>query len=226
MLISILTNQVIDAKQAVITFAIATIVFIISLDIREFTHALTAYKLGDPTPKVAGRLTLNPFKHLDPAGFFFYMLVGVGWSKPAPVNPLNFKQYRKGIRIYSISGIIANFIFGLLAAVCYLIFNRTIGCPNEFMMYFYMTLQIIMQINSFMVLLNILPIFPLSGFNFVTSFMNSQNKFITFNIKHGVKILYGIMLGSLVIDLLFGVDLFAFYLNLLYNFVYLPLALI
>ena len=226
MLISLLFNQNIDPLDAVVQFIMIVLVFAFSLSLREFARAYSAYKMGDGTAKAMGRMTINPVKHIDPAGFVFFMLLGVGWSKPVPINPSNFKDYRKGIRWVSISGIIVNFCFGFIASLLYLIFNRTIGCPNEFMRYFYLALSTIMQINSFLVLFNILPIYPLAGFDFISSYMNGQNNYIKFNLKYGVKILYGILIFSVCCNLLFSIDLFAFYLNLLYNYVYLPIALI
>ena len=63
----------------------------------EFAHGFIAYKCGDPTAKMQGRLTLNPVKHLDPAGFILCAVAGFGWAKPVPVNPNNFRKYRKGL---------------------------------------------------------------------------------------------------------------------------------
>lgn len=226
MLISILLNNNLDPLDAVIQFLMIVFVFAFSLSLREFFRAFAAYKMGDGTAKSMGMMTINPIKHIDPAGFLFFVLLGVGWSKPVPINPANFKDYRKGIRWVSAAGVLVNFVFGLVASIVYLVFNRTLGCPNEAMGYFYLLLQIIMQINSFLVLFNILPIYPLAGFDFVTSFMRPNNKFIYFNFKNGVKILYGILIVSVLFELLFGFDLFALYLNLLYNYVYLPIALI
>lgn len=226
MLISILLNNNLDPLDAVIQFLMIVFVFTFSLSLREFFRAFAAYKMGDDTAKSMGMMTINPIKHIDPAGFLFFVLLGVGWSKPVPINPTNFKNYRKGIRWVSAAGVLVNFVFGLFASIVYLVFNRTLGCPNEAMGYFYLLLQIIMQINSFLVLFNILPIYPLAGFDFVTTFMKSNNKFIYFNYKNGVKILYGLLIVSVVFELLFGFDLFAIYLNLLYNYLYLPIALI
>lgn len=226
MLISILLNNNLDPLDAVIQFLMIVFVFAFSLSLREFFRAFAAYKMGDGTAKSMGMMTINPIKHIDPAGFLFFVLLGVGWSKPVPINPANFKDYRKGIRWVSVAGVLVNFVFGLIASIVHLVFYRTLGCPNEAMGYFYLLLQIIMQINSFLVLFNILPIYPLAGFDFLTSFMRSNNKFIYFNFKNGVKILYGILIVSVLFELLFGFDLFALYLNLLYNYVYLPIAII
>ena len=224
MLYYILFNQNMTAEEAVVTFFITIFVFFVSLSLHEFAHGLAAHKMGDPTPKAAGRLTLNPFKHLSGPGLICFMLIGVGWAKPMPVNPINFKKYRKGIRLTSIAGVLTNFLLGLLAAIIYTILLATVGFTNTFMEYVMLLLQYFMLINSFLALFNLIPLYPMDGFNFVTSFMKSENKFISWNIRNGYKILFGILLACVLTDLLFGFDLMDFYLSLLYNYVYMPIT--
>ena len=85
------------------------IVLILSLSIHEFAHAWTAVRLGDLTPKVNGRYTLNPFKHIDPLGLISLFIIKFGWSKPVPVNPYNFSNYNVGTLLVAIAGPISNF---------------------------------------------------------------------------------------------------------------------
>lgn len=73
-------------------------VTLLSLSVHEMCHGLAAYKMGDNTAKMMGRLSLDPLKHLDPIGFFCMLFFGFGWAKPVPVNPRNFDDYKKGIR--------------------------------------------------------------------------------------------------------------------------------
>jgi len=224
LLLNILFSDNLTADQAVIIFLISLFVFIFSLSIHEFAHGLVAYKMGDDTPKLSGRLTLNPFKHLDISGFVCFALFGVGWAKPIPVNPLKFKKYRTGIKWVSASGIIANILLGLLTAGIYAVLISTVGIPNTAMQYVYYTLDSFMLVNSFLALFNMLPIYPLDGFNFITSFMNSNNKFIHFSIKNGLRILMGVLLASILIEFMFNVDILAYYLSLLYDWVFRPIA--
>ena len=79
----------------------------------EFAHGFVAYKLGDPTAKNAGRLTLNPFKHIDLIGFIFLMVFRFGWAKPVPINPNYFKNRKKDTILVSAAGPIINFIIAL-----------------------------------------------------------------------------------------------------------------
>ncbi len=224
MLYYILFNDYYTPEEAVIVLIITIFVYLISLTLHEFAHSLTAFKMGDPTPKVMGRLTLNPFKHLSVSGFLMFVLLGIGWAKPVPINPLNFKRYRKGIRLVSISGILTNFLLGLLAAIIYAILLSTVGFTSVAMEYVFLVLQYFMVVNSFLALFNLIPIYPMDGFNFVTSFLRPDNKYIKFNVKNGLKILLAILLCTIIIELIFSFDLLDWYLSILYNYVYLPIC--
>ncbi len=227
MLYTILFSSNLTASEAVMHFLITVVVFMFSLSLHEFTHAFTAFKCGDSTAKMAGRMSLNPFKHIDFSGFMFFMFLGVGWAKPVPINPINFKKYKKGIRAVSIAGVLSNFLFGLLASVVYAILLATVGSTGGVaMQYVYTLLAYIMLVNSFLTLFNLLPIPPLDGFNFVASFCKTDNKFLQFMAKNGFKILIGILLSGLVTELLFGFDIFNVYLGLIDSFIYTPISLL
>ncbi len=226
MLYYILFSSNLTAQEAVVIFLITIVAFFISLAVHEFAHGFTAVKMGDPTPKLAGRVTLNPFKHISLSGLLCFVLLGVGWAKPMPINPLNFKKYRKGIRLTSIAGILANFILGLICAIIFALIIAFAPVSNVYIEYILLTLQYFMLVNSFLALFNILPIYPLDGFNFVTSFMKADNKFIQYNVRNGFKILLGILLATVLIDLLFGFDILDFYLSLIYNYIYMPIGLL
>ena len=226
MLYYILFNQDLTAEEAVIHFLITIAVFMISLTIHEFAHAFSAYACGDKTAKLAGRMTLNPIKHLSLSGFIFFMLLGVGWAKPVPINPLNFKKYKKGTRIVSISGVLANVLLGLICATVCAILLATVGVGGVAMGYVYTILFYFMMVNSFLALFNFLPIPPLDGYNFIASFMKAENKFIKFMQRNGSRIILSIILISLLTDILFGFDILTYYLSLLYDWVYLPISFI
>ena len=224
MLYYILFSSNLTAQEAVVIFLITLVSFFVSISVHEFAHGFTATKMGDPTPKLAGRVTLNPFKHISLSGLLCFALLGVGWAKPMPINPLNFKKYRKGIRLTSIAGILANFILGLICAIIFALIVAFAPVSNVYIEYILLLLQYFMLVNSFLALFNIIPIYPLDGFNFITSFMKADNKFIQYNVRNGFKILLGILLATVLIDLLFGFDIFDFYLSLIYNYIYIPIG--
>jgi len=225
-LYSILFNSQNNPKEAIIMFLIGIIVFFVSLSLHEFAHGLAAYKMGDITPKVQGRLTLNPIKHLDSTGFICFILFGFGWAKPIQINPLNFKKYKKGCRIVSIVGVLTNVLLGLMAAGIYAVLMSTVGVSGEAMYYVYILLSSFMLINSYLALFNLIPLFPLDGYNFLVTFFKKANKFTHFNERNGNKVLIGLILVSLVFEILFNFDVLGWYLSLLYDHVFTRIALL
>lgn len=90
---------------------------ILALSAHEYAHAWVADKCGDPTARCLGRLTMNPFRHLDPLGAIMMMLVGFGWAKPVPVNPRNYRNYRKDDLKVSVAGITMNLILFIISYI-------------------------------------------------------------------------------------------------------------
>ena len=225
MLYYILFQSDLTANEAVIHFLITIFVYIFSLTLHEFAHAFVAFKCGDPTPKMSGRMTINPLKHMDLMGFLLFIFLGIGWAKPVPVNPTNFKKYKKGTRLVSIAGVSANFIIGLISAITYAILLGTVGLNGGVaMQYVYIVLTYAMLINSFLFMFNILPIPPLDGFNFLATLVKPDNKFLNKMARNGMNILLGFLILGIFTDLLFGFDIFTIYLELLFNFVYTPIT--
>ena len=101
-------------------FSVLSALFAIA--VHEYAHGVVAYKLGDPTPKVLGRLTLNPLKHLDPIGLLMLVLFRVGWAKPVEINSLRFKNRRRGVVLVALAGPLANvtvaWVLNLLSFLC------------------------------------------------------------------------------------------------------------
>lgn len=96
--------------QALLTAMTALLV----LTVHETSHGLVAYKLGDQTAKMAGRLSFNPFKHLDPIGLILLITAKVGWAKPVPIDPRNFQRPKQGMAITALAGPISNFLLAWL----------------------------------------------------------------------------------------------------------------
>src|SRR3989339_661935 len=100
--------------QNPLVFLFLAVVLIVSLAIHEFAHAYASDKLGDPTAKSLGRLTLNPLAHLDPVGTLLMLVAGFGWGKPVPFNPMYLKNPKRDTAIISFAGPFANFVIALV----------------------------------------------------------------------------------------------------------------
>ncbi len=135
-----------------------------AITIHEFAHGIVAYKLGDPTPKLQGRLTLNPLAHLDLLGFIALLLVKFGWAKPVVVNPRNFKKLnpRWGEVLVAVAGPLANFLSALVSAVILKYFPFSI-LPPEVGEPLFLMLKSSLFINAAFGVFNLLPIPPLDG---------------------------------------------------------------
>ena len=101
-------------REGLITLLYTLPALLISLSVHEYAHALMAYKLGDVNQKIRGRLTLDPFKHIDPMGFICMLLFRVGWGKPVMVDDRNFKNRARGTMLTALAGPLSNFILALL----------------------------------------------------------------------------------------------------------------
>lgn len=138
------------------------VALILAIDIHEFSHAWMAEHLGDPTPRLQGRLTLNPLAHLDPLGTLLLLLVRFGWGKPVQFDPYNLRNPRRDGALISIAGPISNM---LLATICAIIVRFPIP---DILAAFLAELAIM---NVVLGIFNLVPIHPLDGFKIVEGFL-------------------------------------------------------
>ena len=106
-----------DIRGFLIQFLLSLPIIFLVISIHETAHGYVAYKLGDPTAKNLGRLTLNPFKHIDPFGFAAMVLVGYGWANPVPVNTRNFKNPRRDMALTGAAGPVSNILTAIIFVV-------------------------------------------------------------------------------------------------------------
>ncbi len=162
----------------------------------EFAHAFVANKCGDPTARFSGRMSLNPLKHFDPLGIVMFAIVGFGWAKPVPVNPNNFKNYRRGSFLTSAAGIITNYFMAfLLCPVWGLVTNYI--CPlftGTYMAIFLDLLFYFLMIYSLnFCVFNLLPFYPLDGFRIVDALSKKKGKVYRFLHQYGQYVLLGLI---------------------------------
>lgn len=141
-------------------------VLLIAFTVHEFAHAYTANKLGDPTAKEQGRLTLNPMQHLDPIGTLLIFIVGFGWARPVPVNRRHFKNPRLGGILVSLMGPLSNFVLAIIGAgIMYglVISGMAATLPKQVMDFF----GLFINLNVLLFVFNLLPIPPLDGYRIV-----------------------------------------------------------
>lgn len=175
--------------DAVIVTILLSLVFVISITFHECAHAYVAVKMGDDTPRLQSRLTLNPVAHLDLMGSLCFILTGFGWAKPVQVNPLRFKKYRTGIAKVSLAGITANMLICILSSFFYVLFSNVLVQTSMASIYIIYFFSWLMQVNALLVVFNILPIYPLDGFNFLSTRLKPDSKYIDFCSKYGYLII-------------------------------------
>ncbi|MFO7807036.1 MAG: site-2 protease family protein [Candidatus Moraniibacteriota bacterium] len=156
-----------------IIIVIAILIF--SVMIHEVAHGLAAFWQGDPTAKYAGRLTLNPVKHLDPVGsvivplLLFISQAGIliGWAKPVPYNPFNLRDQKYGPALVGLAGPLSNLIFALVCGVLFNLFLK-LGIAGNFV---FVILSYTIYINLLLMIFNLLPIPPLDGSKILFTFL-------------------------------------------------------
>ncbi len=156
---------------------------LIALSVHEYAHGYTAWRLGDPTARSLGRLTLNPLAHLDLWGTVCMVLFRFGWAKPVPINPRYFKNPRKGMALTAAAGPAANLLLALLCALLYRLTWLGAGAllpsvENHILSYFFTYLAYFFLLSHFLNLslavFNLLPLPPLDGSRILCIFLPSK----------------------------------------------------
>jgi Zn-dependent protease len=159
---------------------------ILAITIHEFSHAFAADRLGDPTARLAGRLTLNPLKHLDPIGTLALIIFRFGWGKPVPVDYYNLKNPVRDSAIISLAGPASNIISAILAS---LIFNYLAIPALQPFLIFFITISVMLAI------FNLLPLHPLDGSHILAALLPKDlaREYNNFSRRYGFIILLALI---------------------------------
>lgn len=160
------------------TFISTAITLLVAFTVHEFAHAWSADQLGDDTPRLNGRLTLNPLSHLDPLGTLMLLFAGFGWAKPVPINPYALQRRTPaGVMLVAAAGPFSNLILALIASVP---FQTGVLQPgfsaNSLLPTTADVLQYFIFINLILLLFNLLPIFPLDGEKVLSYFLPASGQ--------------------------------------------------
>lgn len=190
------------------TKVLAFVFIFMSIVIHEISHGYAAYLLGDDTAKRMGRLSLNPLNHIDIFGTIILPIIlmmtagfAFGFAKPVPINPHNFKDYKKGMGITGAAGPLANFVVAFVLAIVFIILAKS-GVGGSARVFD--VIKLTMQVNIFLALFNLIPVPPLDGSRILGAFLSDEAY-----LKYSKLERYGmyIILGALVLGSLLNVSI-------------------
>lgn len=147
---------------------------VVCITLHELSHGLVAYRLGDDTAKRAGRLSLNPLKHLDIMGLLMLVVFHVGWAKPVPVNMFRFRNPKRGMAVTALAGPVSNVLIALVAMFLYGVLFIPLGFSNVGS-YFLTMIELTAYISLGLAVFNLLPISPLDGSKVLFSVMRDES---------------------------------------------------
>jgi Zn-dependent protease len=198
---------------------------LIALSVHEWAHGFVSTKLGDPTPRMQGRLTLNPLAHLDLVGTLLMIFTGFGWAKPVQINPMYYKDRTKGMALTAAAGPVSNFLLafaGLLVGVATALITAQLGGSANVVNSIITFTQFFAFRNLCFMVFNLIPFPPLDGFKIFGMFMPRNTYYKILQYEH--YIMYLLMFLSLmgVFSTVIGTAvnyLFGFLLNSVLNIV-------
>lgn len=181
----------------------SAIAALISLSIHEFSHAFAAHKLGDPTARSLGRLSLNPLKHIDPIGALCMIFFRFGWAKPVPISARYFKNPKRDFAITALAGPLSNIITAVFSALLYLILYaifRDVSFPTELSLAIVQNsldfIYVLHIVNIGLAIFNLIPVPPLDGSRILNIVLPQKTYF---KIMKYERTIYYVLIGWLLL---------------------------
>ena len=220
-LVILIASRIVNSGQSVGEWIMSELMLlpgiIIGLTFHEAAHGYVSYWLGDPTPKIQGRLTLNPLKHIEPVGFVALLIAGFGWGNPVQINPMYYKNRRRDEILVNLAGVTMNLIIAIIAALMIrfsldhmsveFYYNGIGGIIVEILLYVFM-------INIVLMVFNLLRVPPLDGFGLVTQIFNLRKYDWYWTIKDKGFIILMLLIICNVTDIIIN-PVYNFFFNLL-----------
>ena len=178
---TLLRGGAVDPLSVIIQILATLVIVFLALPLHELAHGWVAYKLGDPTAKYEGRLTLNPLASIDPMGAMFLLLFGIGWAKPVPIDSRYFKNPRSGVALTSLAGPAANLLASYVGCVIYYAYILL------FFSYFSF-------INAVLAVFNLVPLPPLDGSKILAALLSDRARYKFYQYQNMLS-----MIGMLLI---------------------------
>ena len=206
MLLQFMNNR--DSMDVVsilyLMFGYAVLILLI-LPVHELAHAVAAHLCGDDTAKWHGRLTLDPFKHLDKWGTVMMLTVGIGYAKPVPVNPRNFRKYKRDMILVALAGPLSNFLMAVAAVALFRVCLFFVSDAQVLNALWLILINVIASVNISLMVFNLLPIPPLDGSRLWSSllpgkwayFFEVNSRYITMGLF--VLLMMGVLDGPLTV---------------------------
>jgi Zn-dependent protease len=187
------------SPELVVKYGVKLMIIFLIVPIHESAHAWAAVKLGDNTPKYQGRLTLNPFAHIDIIGALCLLVGGFGWGKPVQINPLNFRQYRKGNALCAAAGPLSNLIVGTLGMIAYKILAY-MPVQSEAIYWATFILYYFTSINVGLAAFNLIPIPPLDGSKILGYFVGPKWDEFMYKYQNVIPIIFLVLIISPILN--------------------------
>ena len=184
LMVNIAQNGLSNPKTYFLNMLIALPGIVIGLSFHEFGHAFMSDRLGDPTPRAQGRVTLNPMAHFDPVGFLALMFCGFGWGIPVEIDPRYYKHPRRDELLVSLAGVVMNLIVAIVFS--FIVHFVYINVPYD-------------KLSDGTLIFNLIPVPPLDGFGIITEIFNLREKSFYYTLyNYGFPILMILLIVGVV----------------------------